>query len=63
MDSWSRPDENDRYVELINGSLHDPTIKRIKRDCDKCGKKITKMLLLGTSEKVMFVCDCESKRK
>jgi hypothetical protein len=63
IDSWSRPDENNKYIELVNGALHDPIIKRIPRKCPKCNHPNMKLLLLGTSETVAFICpnvECET---
>jgi transposase-like protein len=50
-------------LQLYTQYAHnDKTITRVYRACPECKHDIAKQLLIGTDEKVVFICDsCHAK--
>lgn len=47
-----------KYNVFIENSAHDPTNKIIKRQCSECEKNFMKVIRIGSTEQIIYVCTC-----
>ena len=49
---------NAKFKEFLNNAANDPTVPRVKKDCEKCGNSYMKYVRLGTDSSLFYVCTC-----
>lgn len=55
---YGAAESNIKYIDFINNSAHDPAGNRINKPCPSCKVPFITTIRLGSTEMVMFLCDC-----
>lgn len=51
-------ESNLKFEDFIKSSPFDPAANIVKKDCPNCGLDFMIMIRVGSSEIVMYTCDC-----
>jgi DNA-directed RNA polymerase subunit M/transcription elongation factor TFIIS len=54
-------EDTSNYNKIIESSAMDPTNKKVKKDCPKCGLDFMTQLRIGENESIVWTCVCGHK--